>query len=88
MKKAWNCYLPELRVTTPTHQTSFPRRKTRQFENLLLMSCPHLDGSGKLEFKNSFESLFCAYDMLFALFVYIEICFCCYGTKVGKNLDV
>lgn len=33
-----------------------------------------MDGSGKLEFKNSFESLLCAYDdMLFVSFAYIEL---------------
>lgn len=41
-----------------------------------------MDDSGKLEFKNSFESLF--YVMIFCCFAYIDCCFCCYGTKIDK----
>jgi len=48
-----------------------------------------MDGSGKLEFKNSFESLFCAFDdMLLLLFVYIGMCFLVMVTKVGKKVEV
>lgn len=57
--------LPELRVTTPSNLTSISTPNRWRFGNLFLIRCPRKDVCGKLEFKNSLESLFYNVNMLF-----------------------